>query len=515
MDVLAVGFSTLMDPWVLSFLFLGILCGLIVGSIPGLNDNIAFAIFIPFSFSLSPTYALALMVGLYCATAIGGAIPAVMVKVPGTASAIITAIDGNAMARKGFAGRAVGIAITSSVFGGILSAFVLLFFAPPLAKFALKFGYVENFALGVLGMASVVGLLGGNVFKGLISAVVGLLIATVGLSLETGFPRFTFGVGNLYEGVPFIPLLVGLFGITAVLELMEELIRDRRRGVESSALPRIRDRIVPNLALAKRLMPTWLRCAAIGNVIGVIPGAGMLMAIYLGYERTSHVYKRKYEGRPGEAKWGEGAPEGIAAPEAANNAVVASSMVPLLSLGIPGNSVSALFIAALMIQGMMPGPLLFIEHPNIAWMIIIAFLVANIAMGPIAFGLVRTLSGFVYRLPKEFLVPAIALLCLSGAYSDENSIFNIWVALISGVVGYVFRKLDIPHAPIILALVLGRKIEDNLANSLSISQGDWFVFVDVVNHPISFGLIVAAAAFILLPMVARVRDGMRVTRETA
>lgn len=515
MNEIALGFATLMHPMVLGFLLIGIVAGLIVGAIPGLNDNIAFAIFIPLSFSLSPTYAFALMVGLYCSAAVGGSIPAIMVKVPGTASAVLTAIDGHAMARNGFAGRALGIAITSSVFGGFSSALILLFFAPPMAAFALRFGYVENFALGILGMASVIGLLGGSIVKGLISAVIGLLVATIGLSLQTGYPRYTFGLDNLYEGVPFVPLLVGLFGITAVLELSEELIRDRRKGVASPDMPRITDSFFIGRDMAKRLLPTWLQCSLIGNVIGIIPGAGMLMAIYMGYERISHRHKRLFAGKPGEAEWGQGAPEGIAAPESANNAVVASSMVPLLSLGIPGNSVSALFIGAMMIQGMVPGPLLFIDHPDIAWMIIVAFLVANVLMWPISYALVRTISGLVFRLPKYVLVPTISMLCLTGAYSDENSMFSIGVALISGVVGYATRKVGIPHAPLILALVLGRTIEDNLSNALNIGQGNWLIFLDPVEHPISLALMVGAALFMVGPLLSGARQRFQTRRRAA
>lgn len=515
MNEIALGFATLMHPAVLAFLLAGIVAGLIVGAIPGLNDNIAFAIFIPLSFSLSPTYAFALMVGLYCSAAVGGSIPAIMVKVPGTASAVLTAIDGHAMARNGEAGKALGIAITSSVFGGFSSALILLFFAPPMAAFALRFGYVENFSLGILGMASVIGLLGGSIVKGLISAILGLLVATVGLSLQSGYPRYTFGVDNLYEGVPFVPLLVGLFGITAVLELSEELIRDRRNGVSTPDMPRITDSFLISWPMAKRLLPTWLQCSLIGNVIGIIPGAGMLMAIYMGYERISHRYKRLFEGKPGEPEWGQGAPEGIAAPESANNAVVASSMVPLLSLGIPGNSVSALFIGALMIQGMVPGPLLFIDHADIAWMIIVAFLVANILMWPVAYALVRTISGLVFHLPKYVLVPTISLLCLTGAYSDENSVFSIGVALASGVVGYLTRRLGIPHAPLILALVLGRTIEDNLGNALNISGGNWLTFVDPAEHPISVALILGAAAFMVGPLVTGSRRRFQARRRRA
>ena len=501
METIALGFSTLFEPSVLAFLILGVFCGLIVGSIPGLNENIAFAVFIPFSFSLAPTYALALMVGVYCAAAVGGAMPAVMIKVPGTASAVLTAIDGNAMVRQGKVNIALRIAIWSSVFGGLSSAMVLLFFAPLLADVALRFGYVENFALCVLGLAAVVGMLEKNVLKGVLSAAFGLLIATVGLSLVTGFPRFTFGISDLYEGVPFVPLLIGLFGIAAALELAEEVFLERRQSKEISDLPRISGSLIPSLAMVKRLLPTWCSSALIGNVVGVLPGAGMLMAIYIAYNQASTRYRRKYQNQPGEVPWGEGTPEGIAAPEAANNAVVASSMVPLLSLGIPGNSVSALFIGALMIHGMVPGPLLFIDHPDIAWMLMVSFVAANIVMGPIAIFVAKYVSGMVYRLPKQVMVPTIALLCLTGAYADGNSLFNIGVALVAGLVGYLFHKVGIPHAPIILALVLGQKLEDSLTNSLDISGGNWLVFLDPKEHPISLVLMIVSFIFVLLPVV--------------
>ncbi len=503
-DVLAIGFATLFEPTTLLMLMVGVVAGLVIGSIPGLNDNIAFAVFIPFSFSMGAEHALALMVGVYCATAIGGAIPAIMVRVPGTASAMLTGIDGNAMARRGEAGTALSLSITSSVVGGIASAVVLLFFAPLLAQFALRFGYVENFALGVLGMASVVGMLSGNVVKGLVSAALGLLVATIGFSLETGFPRFTFGEANLIEGVPFVPLLVGLFGMTAVFELLDEIARERRAGGGTEGLPVIGSLKLPR-ALVRRMVPTWVKSAAIGNVIGVIPGAGALMAIYLSYDQAARRYRARYEGRDGAPDWGKGAPEGVAAPEAANNAVVASSMVPLLSLGIPGNSVSALFIAALAIQGMVPGPLLFIQHKDIAWMVIVGFLVANIVMGPVAYLMVKTLTRLVFSISKEAMAGAIALLCLTGAYADGNSVFNIWVALVAGTAGYAMHKVNIPLAPAILAIILGQRIEDSLINSLTISNGDWFVFIDPVGHPISLGLLAVAALFMVGPTLSRLR----------
>ncbi|MGO4852201.1 tripartite tricarboxylate transporter permease [Phaeovulum sp. W22_SRMD_FR3] len=505
MESILLGFSTLADPMVLLMLTLGVVAGMIVGSIPGINDNIAFAVFIPFSFSMPPEQALALMVGVYCAAATGGAIPAIMIKVPGTAASLLTAIDGNAMARRGQAGRALSLAVTSSVIGGIASAFVLLLFAPSLAKMALHFGYAENFALAILGLSSVVGLLRGAVLKGLAAAMIGLLAANIGFSPTTGFARYTFGSINLIEGIPFVPLLVGLFGVAAMLELMTDIRRERRGGAGLSALP-----VIGSMRLGKgmirRLAPVWAMSSAIGNVIGMLPGAGMLMAIFLAYDQASRRFRRHFAGKPGEPDWGDGAPEGIAAPEAANNAVTASSMVPLLSLGIPGNSTSAMFIGALAIHGMVPGPLLFTQHGNIAWMIIVAFLAANILMWPVAWMVIKSVSRTIFAIPKEAMVGVIALLCLMGAYSDGNNLFNIWVAVVAGLVAFLMRLAALPLGPAILGLVLGPQLETSLANALSISGGDWFVFIDPVGHPISAAMMAVSLLLWVMPMLMRRRD---------
>lgn len=504
MDQIALGFFELLQPAVLMMLTIGVFAGLVVGSIPGVNDNIAFAVFIPFSFSLPAEQALALMVGVYCAAAAGGAIPAIMIRVPGTASALLTTINGNAMARKGQAGQALSIAMTSSVVGGVLSALVLLVFAPALAKVALRFGYVENAALTVLGLSSVVGLLSGNVLKGIVSAALGLLISTIGFSQVTGFPRYTFDNVNLIEGIPFVPLLVGLFGIAAVFDLLQEQAKERREQVQGRQLPEIGSMRLGR-GMIRRLMPTWATSAAIGNFIGVLPGAGMLMAIYIAYDQAGRRFRRLFAGRPGEADWDDGAPEGIAAPEAANNAVTASSMVPLLSLGIPGNSTSALFIGAMALHGLVPGPLLFAQHADIAWMVMVAFLACNLIMGPAAYVVIRTVSRTIFSIPKNVMVAIIILLCLLGSYSDGNNLFNIWVTLGAGVVAYLMKVSDIPLGPAILGLVLGAQMEASISNSLSISRGDWLVFVDPVNHPISAAMLFAAA----LMWVAPALRGMR------
>ncbi|MEM9209131.1 MAG: tripartite tricarboxylate transporter permease [Pseudomonadota bacterium] len=504
MDLIALGFGTLMAPPVLMMLVAGLAAGLVIGSIPGINDNIAFAVFIPFSFAMPAASALALMVGVYCGAASGGAIPAIMIKVPGTASALLTAVDGNAMARDQQAGRALSIAVTSSVVGGTACSLVLLLFAPLLADVALLFGFVETFALTVLGLSSVVGLLAGNVIKGIASALIGLLVSTVGFSAVTGYPRYTFDSVNLIEGLPFVPLLVGLFGIASVLELLTDIVRERRVTGEARALPPIGSMRLGR-GLVRRLLPVWGISAIIGNVIGMLPGAGMLMAIYLAYDQAARRFARRFAGQPDEKRWGEGAPEGIAAPEAANNAVTASSMVPLLSLGIPGNSTSALFIGALGIQGMVPGPLLFSGNADIAWMIIVAFLVANLLMWPIAWLVIRTVSRTVFAIKKEVLVGMVTLLCVLGAYADGANVFNIWVALGAGVVAYLMKVAGIPLGPAILGLVLGRQMESALFNSLSISGGSWLVFVDVRAHPLSAAMILLAALMWSIPVARQVR----------
>ena len=344
----------------------------------------------------------------------------------------------------------------------------------------------------------------GNILKGAASALIGLLAATIGFSQITGYPRYTFDNVNLSEGIPFVPLLVGLFGIAAVIDLFVVLVRARKQGEDSPALPQIGS-LKLEKSLIKRLLPVWLTSSAIGNFIGILPGAGMLMAIYMAYSQAASRFANKFAGKKGEVKWGEGAPEGIAAPEAANNAVTASSMVPLLSLGIPGNSTSALFIGAMALHGLVPGPLLFTQHSNIAWMIIVAFLVANLVMWPIAYIVIKSVTRIIFSIPKEALVGIITLLCLLGAYSDGNNLFNVWVALSAGVVAYLMNINSIPLGPAILGLVLGRQLESSLENSLSISDGSWLVFIDFTNHPISAVLIILSVLMWLLPIFKQYR----------
>ncbi|QJT08747.1 tripartite tricarboxylate transporter permease [Oceanidesulfovibrio marinus] len=496
MEHIIASFVHLANPTVFLFLLAGVAVGLTVGSIPGLNDSITLAVLIPVTFSMHPDYAFPLLVGIYCAACYGGSIPAILLRIPGTASSVVTALDGYAMAQKGEAGQALGISTTSSVFGGITSSIILLFFAPILASYALRFGPPEYFALALMGLSTVAGMSGGNMVKSLIVCLIGLLISTVGISPLTGYPRFTFDSPNLYDGIPFIPMLIGLFGVTSVLELAESICEQRLRSRAGEdveiKIPRI-GRVLPKWSMVKRLLPTWMISSGIGNVIGIIPGAGMLMAIYMAYDQTARRHKDK--------DFGSGVPEGVAAPEAANNAVVASSMVPLLSLGVPGNSTSALFLGALLIQGLRPGPALFRDTPDIAYLIVVSFLVANIVMAPMGIFLGRTLSRLIFKLPREVLGAVISVLCLTGAFAVGNSVFNIWVAIGFGVLGYVFNKCDLPHSPLILAVVLGAMMERGLFQSLTLSHGSLSIFV---TRPISLVLLIGALFFVATPLIKSV-----------
>ncbi len=491
MEHILQAFMHLANPTVFLFLFFGVVVGLVVGTIPGLNDSITLAVLIPVTFSMDPGYAFPLLVGIYCSACYGGSIPAILLRIPGTASSIVTALDGHQMAKKGRGGEAIGISTTSSVFGGITSSLILLFFAPILASYALKFGPPEYFALALLGLSTVAGMSGGNMVKSLIVCVIGLFIATVGISPLTGYPRFTFDTPNLFDGVPFIPMLIGLFGVTSVLELAERIAKERKKGTkQSNESVQMEGKMIPSLSMVKRLLPTWLTSSAIGNVIGIIPGAGMLMAIYLAYDQAIRRNKDK--------KFGTGVPEGVAAPEAANNSVVASSMVPLLSLGVPGNSTSALFLGALLIQGLRPGPSLFNDTPEIAYLIVVSFLVANIIMGPMGLLLGRFLSRLIFKIPQELLGAVISVLCLTGAFSVGNSIFDVWVAIFFGILGYIFNKVNMPHSPLILAIVLGAMMERGLYQSLVLSKGSLMIFV---NRPISLVLLIGVLFFTVTPLI--------------
>ena len=492
MSGILLGLGQLAQPMALLALLGGVVIGLIVGSLPGLNDSITMAVLIPITFGMEPCVAICLLIGIYCASACGGSVPSILLKIPGTASATVTAYDGYPMSQKGKSGEALGLAISSSTFGGISSAIVLLFLSPFLARQALKFGPPEYFMLAILGMSTVIGMAGKNVVKNILAMAVGLLFSCIGMSPQTGLARFTFGQVSLMDGISLIPMLIGLFGITSILEMIESIKgkTDARQFVEDVKENYQKVKVtLPDRAMAKRLLPIWIQSSVIGNVIGIIPGAGMIMAIFMAYDQASR--------RCPNLEFGTGVPEGVAAPESANNAVVASSMVPLLSLGVPGNSTSSLFLGALTIQGLRTGPTLFRDTPEMAYMIILGFLLANIIMLPLSVYYCNVLATAVLRLNRKILSGIVLVLCVTGAFAVSNNIFNVAVMVFFGFVGYSFNKYKIPQSPLILASILGSMMENNWTQSMKFEDGSLSVFV---TRPLSCGLLILSIIFIGLPL---------------
>lgn len=488
MEGFLIGLNELINISNLLFLLAGVVIGLIVGTLPGMNDNITIAVLIPVTFGMEPQHGLLLLVGIYCATCFGGSFPAILLNIPGTASSVVTTFDGYPMAKKGLAGQALGISTVSSIIGGVISGIALLAFAPILAEQALKFGPAEYFSLILLGFCTVIGMATGNVIKSMIAVLLGLFISTIGMSPQTGQARFTFGNPYLLDGIPLVTLMIGLFGVAAVFEMIFDKAVKQPIGEKVKV-----GRILPDFKLFKRILPTALISGTTGTIVGILPGAGMIMAIYLAYDQTVRRLKHKVK------NFGQGAPEGVAAPEAANNAVVASSMIPLISLGIPGNSVSALFIGALMIHGLQPGPALFVDSPEISYLLIVSFLAAYVFIFPLGILMAKFLTTTIVKIPKDVLGATVIVLCFTGAFAFKNSVFDFWIIIIFGVIGFICNRLNIPFSALILAVVLGKLLEKSYHQSMVLSSGSMSIFF---QKPISLTLLIASFIFIVWPLIS-------------
>ncbi|MBD08912.1 MAG: C4-dicarboxylate ABC transporter permease [Gammaproteobacteria bacterium] len=451
----------LTDPIVIGLIIAGTLIGVIIGALPGLSSSMGVALLLPFSLYLDPIPAIALLSALYCAGTFGGSITAILINAPGAPPAVATAFDGYPMALKGEAGRALGIAAVSSVSGGIFSLLVLLFAAPLLARIAYSFGPPEYFALGVFALSMLASISGEAPIKNLIGGCLGLLIATVGIDLTTGVERFTFGVPELLEGIQFIPVLIGLFAVTELLNQAQELNREKI-AIALSAVK------LPSLNDFRRVKNTILRSSGIGIFVGVLPAEGSTMAAMIGYNEA-----KRWSNRPEE--FGKGVIEGVAGPEAANNAATGGSMVPTLALGIPGSATAAVILGGLQVQGLRPGPYLFEEQPGLLYAIFFAMLIANIL-----FLFIGLLGAKVFSrislIPSTFLWPTVFALCFVGAYGLNQSMVDVWIMLVAGLVGFVLKKNGFGPAPIIMGIVLGGLIETSLAQSMIIFDQQWTAF---------------------------------------
>ena len=458
----------------------GTAAGVAIGTLPGLSTTMGIAVLIPLTFTMPPLVALGLMAGIYNGAMYGGAIPAILLRIPGTPAGIATVFDGYPMAQQGHGIRAMRIALASSAIGGVVSALALILLAPPLAAVALRFGPAEVFWLAVFGLTAIAVLLSDNPVKGLLSACFGLILGTIGIDQMTGNERFTFDLLHLTGGLSILVLLTGLYAIPPAFDLAAKATL-----VKPDDVPRGLGRDVEQKQAAftwRSLLPTWLRASTIGVLIGIVPGAGGNIASLIAWNET-----RRRAREPD--RFGKGAPEGVAASECANNADNASALIPALTLGIPGNAVAAVILGGLLVHGMQPGPALFRETAPVTYGFMLAMLITAMMLFCIGW-LGARIFIHVLRMPPLLLAPMIVAMAAIGIYAINNSLFDVWLMLGIGVIGYVMEKLRIPLAPAVLAVILGPMAEAELRRSLLISRGDFsFLFSSTISL-ILIGLIV-------------------------
>jgi putative tricarboxylic transport membrane protein len=478
MDEIAIAWKALTTTWAVPAAVGGVVWGIFGGALPGISPSIAMALLLPFTYGLDPVAAVVLLGAVYVGAEYGGSIPAILIRTPGTNSAAATTIDGYEMNRKGQAGLALGISLSAGLVGGLFGLVMLVALTEPLAHVALAFTPPAYFALGILGLSVVAGLSSGSALKGWFAGILGLMVATVGTDPISGVPRFTFGSPDLLGGIRPILIMVGLFAVSEILVQVSEPAWEKASARDT----RLR---FPDWKLWKRLaLPQAIGCA-VGTVEGVTPGAGGTVAAFLSYNEAKRWSKHPEE-------FGKGSPEGVAAPESANNVVTATALIPLLSLGIPGSNSAAILLGGLLIHGLSPGPLLFERNPEVAYGLYGGLFVANIAMFLIGLVILTPCIWLVNR-PKPYLLAVIFALVVSGVYSIEQSMVDILIVLVAGVVGYVMRWADIPFLPMVLGVVLGYMVESNYRRSLQLSNGDHMIFL---QDPVSLGLLLGAFALV-------------------
>lgn len=478
---LLLGFSVALTPQNLLFAFIGCVMGTLVGVLPGLGPAAGTALLIPLTFHLPPTGAIIMLAAIYYGSQYGGTITSVLINVPGEASSAVTCLDGYQMAQQGRAGAALAISAIGSFIGGSIAVMGLVA-AAPLTRFALEFGPVEFFALMVLGLTLVSGLAGDSMVKALMSAILGLMLGTVGMDPAQGVPRFTFDSMELMEGIGFVPVIMGLFGISEVLLNAEEKWKPIVTAKMSS--------LWPSMADLKESAAPILRGSFIGFLLGLVPGMTGSACSF-----ASYVAEKKFSKTP--EKFGTGMIAGVAGPESANNAHANAAYIPLFTLGIPGSATVAILMGAFMMNGLVPGPFLFKEHPDVAWGVIASMYVGNVMLLILNLPLVGIWVK-ILKIPYGILFAIIMGFMLLGAYATESSAFDIHSMLLFGVVGYAMRKLDIPLAPAVLTLILGPLMEKNLRRALEMSQGDFGIFLE---SPIAIGLFIVAAIALALPLL--------------
>jgi putative tricarboxylic transport membrane protein len=494
LEIFYIGFSQILALKPLILIFLGVGVGIIFGAIPGLTATMAVALFLPLTFGMHPVDGMSLLIGLYIGGVSGGLISAILINIPGTPSSIATTFDGHPMAERGEAGKALGAGIFYSFLGGWFSFLVLFFIAPPLADIALKFGPPEYFSIAIFSLTLIASLSTGSTIKGLMSGIVGLLLSCVGTAPIDAFPRFTFGFHDLDGGFNLLPALVGLFAITEILKTAESDIEIK---LENIANYRIKGFGFSGKEFVQQL-GNFIRSALIGTGIGILPGIGGGTSNILSY-----IAAKKMSKHP--EKFGTGILDGVVASETANNASIGGALVPLLAMGIPGDTVTAMLLGGLMIHGLSPGPLLFTTSGNIVYGIFAALIVANFVMVLMEYFGIRFFVRLL-KIPKHIMLPIIIVFCVVGAYGLNNRVFDAWSVMFFGVIGYAFEKWGFPLAPVILGFILGPIAETNLRRGLMMTQGNFLPFL---TKPVSGAFLVIALASVVYSVIKERKQAKR------
>jgi putative tricarboxylic transport membrane protein len=488
---LGLGLSTSLTPLNLLYCLIGVFLGTLIGVLPGLGPTATIAMLLPVTFTLPPVSALIMLAGIYYGSQYGGSTTSILVNVPGEAASVVTALDGYQMARQGRAGVALTTSAVGSFFAGTVATIILALFAPPLAAVALKFGPAEFFSLMVLGLLAAIVLARGSLLHAAGMVVLGLLLGLVGTDVNSGAQRFTFGILRLADGIGFVVVAMGMFGLAEITRNLEN------EGDRSTVIKKVAN-LMPTREDWKRMIGPILRGTGIGSALGILPGSGSILGSFAAYAIEKKVSKNSKE-------FGKGAIEGVAAPESANNAGAQTSFIPMLTLGIPSNPVMALMIGAMIIQGIQPGPSVITEQPKLFWGIIVSMWIGNLFLIILNLPMIGMWVRIV-SVPYQMLFPAILVFCSIGVFSLNNTEFDVYMMALFGVLGYIFVKLDCEPAPMLLAYILGPMMEEYMRRALLLSRGDPTVFI---TRPISAGLLALGALAIIaasLPAMHKKRE---------
>lgn len=488
LNALGIGIQNVFQWQNLLAMIVGTAVGIIIGALPGFTATMGMAMLVPLTFGMPPETSLLLLSGVYAGAIYGGGITAVLINIPGTPASMPTTFDGYPMAKKGEGARALGAITTAAALGGLASAVLLLLATPPLAALALRFGPPEMFSLALFGLSVTSSMIGGSILKGLIVAGLGLLLSTIGMDPIEGYPRFTFGLPGLLGGIELVPLLIGVFALPQLLEMAEQ------HGAIAQA-EKVVGRVSLRLSEIKPLTKTLVRSSIIGMIIGIVPAAGPETATFISYD-----YEKRWSRNREE--FGRGAIEGVVASECAGNASTGGDIVPTITLGVPGSGAAAIYLGALYIQGLRPGPELFTKNADVVYTMFVGFFLINIIMYFLGLGFSRIASNVV-RMPTNILAPLVAVLSVVGSYADGSSLSNVWVMLIGGSIAYLMQKVGFSAVPIVISLILGPMAEANWNRSLLISYGSPLIFL---TRPISLILLLLAALTLAAPLLGKKRS---------